>query len=95
MNANDIKDLRDVKEEVHGLKLSVDDIKNTVIELCSIEIIVKNGEEKHIKYRRNEFFQMLFDRKNVWKEKVRITAKDIILFIGVITLIVDNIFGIF
>ena len=83
------------KQEIQGIHNRLNNIDLNLENLNKIEIIIKNGEEKHVTYRRNEFFQMLHDRKNVWKEKVRITAKDIILFIGVITLIVDNIFGIF
>ena len=83
------------KQEIQEVNTRLLNIETAIGELNNIEITVKNGTEKHVIYRRNEFFQMLHDRKNVWKEKVRITAKDIILFLGVITLIVDRLIEIF
>jgi len=82
------------KQELHDIKSSITEIKDSIVDLCTIEIVVTNGTDKHIRYHRNEFFQMLYDRKNVWKEKVRLGAKDIMLFIGVLLLILNDIFGI-
>jgi len=87
--------IKTTKEEIQEVNTRLLNIETAISGLNNIEITVKNGEEKHVVYRRSEFFQMLHDRKNVWKEKVRLTAKDIILFIGVITLIADRLIEIF
>ena len=83
------------KQEIQSINIRLNSIDEHLIDLNKIEITVKNGNDKHITYRRKEFFQMLFDRKNVWKEKARLTAKDILLFGGVLVLIINNIFNIF
>jgi len=83
------------KQEIREIHDRLDNIDTNIQCLNKIDITVKNGEEKHITYRSNEFFQMLFDRKNVWKNKARLGAKDIILFGGVFLLVLKDIFNIF
>ena len=83
-----------IRQEINELNGEAAKIRSSIESLNKIEITVKNGAEKHITYKRNEFFQMLFDRKNVWRDKARVTAKDIALFLGVGILIVDRILGI-
>lgn len=82
------------KQEIAEIKSSIVKIKDSIHDLCNIEIVITNGTDKHITYKRNEFFQMLYDRKNVWKEKARLNAKDVMLFGGVGLLILKDIFGI-
>ena len=82
------------KQEIKAINGRLDRIEQDVSCLNKIEITMRNGKEKHITYRRNEFFQMLYDRKNVWKDHVRCTAKDFLLFGGVAILIFDRIFAI-
>ena len=83
-----------LKEIVKDINTRVDSINESIQQLHNIEIKVCNGKEKIITYRRSQFFQMLYDRGNVWKEKARIGARDILLFGGVMFLIVDRVFGI-
>ena len=87
-------DMKTTKQEIQEIHCRLNVIDAHLVNLKKIEIIIKNGKEKHIIYRRNEFFQMLFDRKNVWKDKARLGLKDILLFGGVGLLILKDIFGI-
>ena len=86
-------DTKTTKQSIEEIRSRLDTIDIHLENLNKIEIIIKNGEEKHITYRRNEFFQMLNDRKNVWKDKARLGLKDILLFGGVTLLILKDIFG--
>ena len=86
-------DTKTTKQSIEEIRGRLDTIDIHLENLNKIEIIIKNGEEKHITYRRNEFFQMLNDRKNVWKDKARLGLKDILLFGGVTLLILKDIFG--
>ena len=83
------------KQEIKAINERLGLIEKDINCLNRIEITMKNGKEKHITYRRNEFFQMLYDKKDVFKEKIRITAKDILLFGGVAFLIADRLLILF
>jgi len=87
-------DTKTTKQAIQEIHSRLDIIDTHLISLNKIEITIKNGVEKHITYRRNEFFQMLNDRRNVWREKARLGLKDVLLFGGVGLLILKDIFGI-
>jgi len=82
------------QKDIEKLNCRLDKIDENIANLKTIDIVIKNGHDKHIKYRRSEFFQMLYDRKNVWKDRARLTAKDSILFIGLGLLILKDVLGI-
>ena len=91
-----------IKDEVRKLHVVITDVLNKVGGLKSeidklniINIKVKNGKEQTIMFNRSDFFQMLYDRKKLWKEKLRVTFKDILLIGGVVALISDRIWNIF
>ena len=65
-------------------------IEGKVDKLHNITIEVSNGRTKHITYKRDEFFQMLYDRKDTLKNNARSIAKDVVLFGTVITLLLQS-----
>jgi len=83
-----------IKQLIDEINTKIGCIDEKLKVFQQIEIKVTNGKEKIVTYRRNEFFQMLYDRGTVWKEKARITARDVMLFGGVFFLIIDKIFKI-
>ena len=81
------------KERIKTTEEMFDAILESVDELKTIEI--RNGGGRHVKFKRDEFFQMLYDRKNVWKNVIKPTFTDILLVGAVLSLIVDRIFNVF
>ena len=49
-------------------------------------IVISNGNKRKITYERNEFFQMLYDRKDIWKP-IQSMIERVLLIGALITLI--------
>ena len=81
------------KEDIKTTKEMFEAILDGVEELKTIEI--KNGGGRPVMYHRNDFFQMLYDRKNIWRNIIEPTFAGIILVGAVISLLLDKIFKIF
>ena len=70
---------------LNEIKESVKSINEKLDGLSMVEIEITNGKTKHVTYHRNEFFQMLYDRKFDWKDNVRTKIKDYSLLLGALT----------
>ena len=85
-----------VLENTEKLK-STDEMFNQILDkVDQLKVIeITNGGGRHVVFKRDEFFQMLYDRKNVWKNIIKPTFTDIILVGAVVSLLLDKVFKIF
>ena len=74
-----------IRIDISDLKKSFDCIDNKIGKM-SIITIKANGQKVEKMYKREQFFQMLYDRKLIW-QSTKYAVKDIILILTLVTML--------
>lgn len=90
-----------LKDLLNGQKVLDNEIRAMAQQLFTMDgkidkfahITIRNGNDREIRYKRDDFFQMLYDRKDIWKPIQRVLER--ILLVLTVSALILKFFNVF